>query len=382
MTFTSRTVFCLFLSLVSVLARAQNGTNVCLAMVTDAAHSISLSTTSDFYYISIYKNFCYADGSTNQSAIDASGSAIIQAVPIALKGSSSDSHSQWSHFCSTEQGVASASSSTYDYESLVVSQALSSANQCLKILSDHAYTMTYKIMTPDTLVVNFGIPSGQSITIHGVTADSNITCTGSDLRHGGSFAYKQGVGQEISASQGSTSISCTRAAFSNIGNTPYYKEAAVEVDTNVGQMNIFWPKETVLPLTAASQIQGELAGLVGQITTLQTKIDFNALPIGTVVPLVKKNATVPRGWTKCDGSDTANCPNLAGVFLRGSAAADVGSPGGSATASVGQHGSNSRRPDGNGWSIDGGHFMSNDTVTVNTVPPYVSVLYIMKVANQ
>jgi hypothetical protein len=242
--------------------------------------------------------------------------------------------------------------------------------------------MTYKIMTPDTLVVNFGIPSGQSITIHGVKADSNITCTGSDLRKGGSFTYKEGVGQEVSASQGSTSISCTRAPFSNIGNTPYYKEAAVEVDTNVGQMNIFWPKETVLPLTAASQIQGELSGLVGQITALQSKIDFNALPIGTVLPWLKNVGTVPRGWTSCDGSDTAHCPNLAGVFLRGSAPAGVGSPGGSATASVGQHGSNSNRPDGNGWSMDGKHYLSNDTVTVNTVPPYVSVLYIMKVANQ
>jgi hypothetical protein len=368
-------VLCLGIFVFPGQLQGQNGTDVCRAMVTDAAHSISLSTTSNAYYISIFKNYCNADGSANQTAIDASGSAIIDAIPVGLKGNFSDAKSQWSQFCSKEQSIAAGSSDTYDYQSLVVSQALTSANECLKILSDHAYLLTYKVMTADTMVVNFGIPSGQSIVIHGVKADSNVTCTGSDLTNGGSFTYKEGVGQTINASQGSTSVTCIRAPFTNVGSSPYYKEAAVEVDTNVGQLNIFWPKETVLPLTAASQIQKEIAAL-------QSAVTFNALPIGTILPWFQKNGNPPAGWVKCDGSDTAHCPNLEGVFLRGSKATDVGSTGGNAKAEVGQHGSNNRRPDGNGWSIDGGHFLSNDRVFVDTIPPYNSVLYIMKVTNQ
>jgi hypothetical protein len=115
---------------------------------------------------------------------------------------------------------------------------------------------------------------------------------------------------------------------------------------------------------------------------LKAAVSFNALPVGTILPWYQKNGNPPAGWIKCDGSDTAHCPNLAGMFLRGSSPADVGSTGGSATALVGQHGSNNRRADGNGWSIDGNHYFSNDSVTVNTIPPFTSVLYILKISNQ
>jgi hypothetical protein len=355
-------------------SEAQDPSAVCLAMVSDAAHNVAVDTSSSSYYHMYYQNYCNEDGSTNDSAIAASGSAVIDAVPVGLKGSSSDKKAQWSQFCKTEHDISFGTSSNYSYQSLVVSQALASANQCLSIVKDHAYTMTYKIMTPDTLVVNFGIPSGQNITIHGVKTDESIKCTGSNLAQSGSFVYKEGVGQTVSATYGSTSISCVRKPFSSMGGTSFYQQAAVEVDTNVGQLNIFWPQQTVLPLTTASDIESE-------INALKAETDFNKLPIGTLLPWYNKSDAVPRGWTKCDGSDTAHCPNLSGMFLRGSVQPQVTSTGGSESAVVGEHGSNNRRPDGNGWSIDGGHYLSNDRITVQTIPPYTSVLYILKISD-
>jgi hypothetical protein len=343
-------------------------------MVNEAAHNVAVDTSSNSFYHMYYQNYCNEDGSTNDSAIAASASAVIDAVPVGLKGSSSDKKTQWSQFCKTEHDVSFGTSSSYSYQSLVVSQALASANQCLSIVKDHAYTMTYKIMTPDTLVVNFGIPSGQNIVIHGVKTDDSTKCTGSNVRQGGSFVYKEGVGQTVNATEGSTSISCVRRPFSTMGGTSFYQQGAVEVDTNVGQMNIFWPQQSVLPLTTASDIQN-------QINALKTEADFNKLPIGTLLPWYNKTEAVPHGWTKCDGSDTGHCPNLAGMFLRGSAQAQIGSTGGSESAEVGQHGSNNRRPDGNGWSIAGNHYFSNDRVMVTTVPPYTSILYILKISD-
>lgn len=356
-------------------ARAQDGEAVCLAMVSDAAHNVSVDTSSASYYHMYYSNYCNEDGSTSDSSISASGAAIINAIPVSLKGNSSDAHSQWSKFCSTEHEQSAGTSANYAYQSLVVSQALSSANQCLRIVKDHAYTMTYKVMTADTVVVNFGIPSGQNIVIHGVKSDDAVSCTGSNLSKGGTFTYKEGVGQTVSASDGSTSISCVRKPFSTLGGTSFYKEAAVEIDTNVGQMNIFWPQQATLPLTTASDIQKE-------INALKSEVDFNQLPVGTILPWFNRTTAVPRGWTKCDGSDTGHCPDLTGMFLRGSGQAQVGSTGGSATADVGQHGSNNSYGDGNGWSKDGAHYWSKDHVTVSTIPPFTSVLYILKVANQ
>jgi hypothetical protein len=355
--------------------RAQTGTDVCMAMVTDAAHSISLRTDQSAYYVSLFKNYCNADGSTNDSAINVAASAVIKAVPVSITGGSTDSHKQWEQFCKTETSVAAGSSESFDYESLVVAEALSSANQCLKILSDHAYTLTYKGMTADTMFLNFGIPSGQTIAIHGVSTDPSVSCTGTDFTKGGSFAYRQGVGQTIDASKGGTAIKCVRTPFATIAGSPHYKEAAIEVDTNVGWLNIFWPKESVLPLTDASKIQQAIA-------SLQASVNFNALPIGTILPWYQKNGTLPAGWAKCDGSDTGNCPDLRGLFLRGSGPGDVGSTGGSPTTLVPQHGSNNSHGDGNGWNKGGSNWISNDQVNVPIIPPFTSVLYIKKISNK
>jgi hypothetical protein len=105
----------------------------------------------------------------------------------------------------------------------------------------------------------------------------------------------------------------------------------------------------------------------------------NLLPIGTILPLYKTpTGSLPDGWGKCDGSHP-RCPDLRGQFLCGfSANYAVSSKGGSATATVPQHGSNNRRGDGNGWSLEDDHFLSNDVVQIDTVPPFTAVLYIMR----
>lgn len=115
------------------------------------------------------------------------------------------------------------------------------------------------------------------------------------------------------------------------------------------------------------------------MATAPPQIQASLLPIGTVLPLYKiPTGPLPHGWGKCDGTDP-NCPNLSGQFLCGSSAAQpIATKGGSATATVPQHGSNNRTPDGNGWSLDGSHYHSNDVVQINTVPPFTAVLYIMR----
>jgi hypothetical protein len=359
----------------AIQVEAQKPSDVCLAMASDAAHNVSLNTSSQAYYITLHHEFCYADGSTNDSEINTKGSAVIDAIPVAAAFASSDKSTKFTQFCQNFQDAAAASGSSFDYKSVVVDRALDAVNQCVAMVTTHGMSLTYTLQTPNTVVVNLGIPSGQSVDVHGITAPSSVSCVGSDLAHKGqSITYKTGVGQTISANSGATSITCSRTPSSNVGGTAFYDASSVNVDTSAGPLDIYWPQESTLPLTIASQVQAE-------IQNLQAAVSFNALPVGTILPWYQKNGNPPAGWVKCDGSDTAHCPNLAGIFLRGSSPADVGSTGGSATAPVGQHGSNNRHPDGNGWSLDGSHYLSNDNVTVNTIPPFTSVLYILKISN-
>lgn len=153
------------------------------------------------------------------------------------------------------------------------------------------------------------------------------------------------------------------------------------VSTNQGPLDIYWPQSTVLPLLTASAIQSHIDLLASKVKAAQDAITFNALPIGSIIPWYS-NANPPAGWTKCDGSDTAHCPDFNGRFLMGTHSGGAGSTGGSPTTTEQWMGSNNRTPDGNGFTMGGPHFVSNDRPQLLIIPPYTGVVYIMKISNQ
>jgi len=377
----STLVFCGVLLLLSTSLCAQDPVSVCLAMVEDAARNYGLQTSSSSFLSVIYDNYCQQDGTTKQSGWEAGMSAIVKNIPISLTGSSNDNSTRITSFCKNYHSTTEQNDSTYAVQSIVVTKALQSANECMKIATQTRSTITYSILTPQTLAIKFGIPSGQTMNIRGISHDSGVTCTGSKIGGAGAVTYDVGAGQRVDASAGTYSITCTRRPAATQGANTFYNATALVVDTNTDGVDIFWPQDTILPLTTASQIQGTISSLNSQLKQLQGTVNFNLLPIGTIVPWLVKNQDPPKGWAKCDGSDTGNCPDLRGMFLRGSASSDVSATGGNDSADIPQHGSNNRRGDGNGFSIDGNHYLSNDRVTISTVPHYTSVLYIIKVAN-
>lgn len=129
----------------------------------------------------------------------------------------------------------------------------------------------------------------------------------------------------------------------------------------------------------------EVTDLKQTVRSLQTTVDLNQVPLGTIVPWYSKDP--PPGkpiWARCDGTDLPNCPDLSDQFLRGASPKHplFSPPAGSETANVSQHGSNNSRPDGNGWHKGDGNYLSNDVITINTVPPFTTVLYLRKIANK
>jgi len=123
-----------------------------------------------------------------------------------------------------------------------------------------------------------------------------------------------------------------------------------------------------------------LAKVTASVKKMQDAIRYNALPIGTVIPWLRPAAAVPAGWVKCDGSD-GNCPDLTGLFLRGSNAAGANQTGGADSFVVPWLGSDNSDPGGNGWKKDDDSRVSNEHPTISLVPRHRTVLYIMKVAN-
>ena len=373
---------CLGMSLCVVAAPTGNAqSDVCKAMVTNAATNVNLNTADNSYYISLYNNFCYADGSTNAAAVNTKGSAIVDAIPITGSLTATDNMSKFTNFCTNYKSIAAGTSSTIVYQSAVVGKSLDAANQCLAIITGHGMSLSYQVSTPTTLLINLTVPGGQTMVVQGISADPGVACVGPDLAHPGTtITYGVGVGQNLPG--GSTTITCNRPVFSTIGSQTMYAAASVDVSTSVGTLNINWPQDAALPLLTANQIQASINGMTSQITTLTAAVAFNALPIGTIIPWTGSGAP-PAGWVLCDGSN-AQCPNYSNLFLRGAGQTALGTVGGSDTHSHGAGayapGTTNKSGDGNGFNSGGTNYHVYVYDGPN-VPRHLAVRYIIKVSN-
>lgn len=355
-------------------------TDVCKAMVTDAAHSVSLNTADSSYFVSIYNNYCYADGSTNQAAVNATGSAIVDAIPLTAGFAGTDNMSKFMNFCKNYQSIAAGTSNSLVYQSAVVGKSLEAANECLSIVTGHGMSLSYQVSTPTTLLINITVPGGQTMVVQGISADTGVACIGPDLAHPGqTITYNTGTGQTLPG--GSTTITCNRQPFSTAGGQTMYAAASVAVSSSVGPLNIYWPQDSAFPLLTASQIQSSLNAVTAQVQQLQTATSFDNLPIGTLLPWVGGGAP-PAGWVLCDGS-SPQCPNYSDLFLRGSGQTAVGGIAGSDSHSHGggayAPGTTNKSPTGNGFNSGGTNY-GVYVYSASNVPRYVAVRYIMKVS--
>jgi hypothetical protein len=117
-----------------------------------------------------------------------------------------------------------------------------------------SFSLSYKILTPSTLVVDFSIPAGQTLNINGLKAEG-VTCTGHDfVGAGGTITYDQSTQQTINSTAAGTSITCIRTPSSAKDGQSFYAEKAVILSTNVGNLDAFWPQDSTFPITTASTI--------------------------------------------------------------------------------------------------------------------------------
>ncbi len=99
------------------------------------------------------------------------------------------------------------------------------------------------------------------------------------------------------------------------------------------------------------------------------------VPSGTIIAWYAKSGPIPVGWARCDGND--NRPDLTGRFLRGTTRfGDVSASGGSETH---KHvvWKDSASGDGRGFAKDGNCGLGF-TDTANHLPPYYTVMYLIK----
>ena len=112
---------------------------------------------------------------------------------------------------------------------------------------------------------------------------------------------------------------------------------------------------------------------------LQTDDVMGAIPKGIILPWASKETKLPKGWAFCDGKDGR--PNLDGFFLRGTGnPGGVGTTGGAPSQNHSHTVGKSGQPSGNGFQGEGDDCQIGATsdVTINTIPPFYAVQYIIK----
>jgi hypothetical protein len=251
---------------------AQDPTAVCLAIVTDATRDVGIQSGSSSFLNTMYSNFCQQDGTVQSSSFNVGLLAVIYSIPVGLTGGGANASTRITNFCKNYQSIYASNSQSFDVETIIVQKALDSANQCLEIATKSQNTISYSVLTPQMLSIKFGIPTGQTLDIHGVSHDGSVRCEGRKITGVGTIDFSTGSGQTVTSATGTYNISCTRRPFASQGGTSVYNATGLTVSTNMGSMDIYWPQDSVLPLTTASQIEGTISGLNTKIQELRLTV--------------------------------------------------------------------------------------------------------------
>jgi hypothetical protein len=301
-------------------ARCDDPTAVCLAMIKEAANNISMSTSSATYLNTIFSSYCRSDGSTTNSAMDVGLTAIIEEIPTTFKGNSNDAQTSYTNFCKNYASTAAGSSSSYTYQSTVITKALESANQCLAIAKSGSY-ITYKAVSRTLLSIDFAIGPRTSLDIRDITPDRSVTCIGKKLGGPGEVNYGPSIGQNLPANTFAYSVTCNRVSTHvSPAGEKLYPEAGIVVSTNAGTLAIYWPPDKELPVLGASEIEASLKTLNQQLATVQTVASGAQAKIQTAVSnygpeLPGTSGTGNGGTGVIQNSTTLGCPN--GQYLSG-----------------------------------------------------------------
>jgi len=237
--------------------------DLCQDIVKNASQDVGITSNSSDYLVSIFKKYCESDGTVNQSSLSVGVS--IPDIPVSLSLGSSNSDSKMTNFCKNYSSSSEAHNSTYSYQSSVVAAALDAAVQCAQIEKSGSFvTYTARSQTPDTLSITFHAGTG-GLKIYGISHHPNVTCIGPARRPlPGQSKYDGGTTRELSANDAILKVDCTRTPASTNGGTTIYDAAAVGVSTNFGGLDIYWPKNPILPVTDANVIQANLQALQQQ----------------------------------------------------------------------------------------------------------------------
>jgi hypothetical protein len=289
------------------------GYRVCGKVITEGIRNYSVDQASD--YVLKVKHDAYCDGRSVRGNIDTNAdvSIPIEGIPSALKGTGNVGYQQLQNFCGTFYDRSQQITRTFSYEERIVTEGYQTFQKCMEIVGKggHIYHES-----PSVEALNFYVEPGraQVIRVDGIALapdDAPVAC---------SVTYQGTLfGTRTTPVLRSTSIStddnrdrrlnftCVRKPVRS-QDGEYFREAVVTLATGLGNYSVLLPQDAKLPLTLASQINGEIGALRSSVTALRKELDTAKARISETAGLIPTKINIaPTGTVRKELQD-APCP--------------------------------------------------------------------------
>lgn len=247
-----RTVSAIIFVMISAPALAQETS--CESVYQNAVRNITVDTidrSSRSFYFNLY---CERDGSTRSIAAGTNFSFPIEGIPFEAGGDASWDEAELKEFCRIGSDSNYYEASDFSYGSFVVTDALTSYNQCLFLQKENLLVTHQEAPAASFIVFGEFTSPILDATIDTVQYDPDkLTCTSTSFSDDGSEELIDGS-RRYDPNRQPFSIACVRKAFQS-GDKDYYPRTWFQMATSVGPYTVILPGDSHLGFNLASQAE-------------------------------------------------------------------------------------------------------------------------------
>ncbi len=321
----------------------------CNALLTHGIRNEWSSVSQKEWNNLVFHRYCRKKD--NSWSFSHDGQVGLQSVPLGIAGSWFGSQKDKDEFCQRQADQSQGKEMDAARLSLLSVDALQAWNQC-QSLSDRKVELSIGDLDGELLGFSVRRTGNADVVLKTLTFNDGFArCSvdGEEASSGARIDIKVDVGQ--------VNIRCARKrrVAPAPGVDAEYDRAEIGIDTNEGGLDLNLPPLRRFSPQTADEIRLALS-----------------LPQGAIIPWYWTAGDIPAGWAICDGAN--GTPDLRDRFLRGTVTIEeVGDAGGKASYEAGP----ARDDDihhGYQFFIRG----TRDVRSYEILPPYVKVVYIMK----
>jgi hypothetical protein len=257
---------------------------VCGRIIDQGLRNYDISTFDEATLNTVFDNYCSSDGSRKSTNVGLGIDLVVKTIPVSFKGTFASDDEQMNQFCRNYASTYQRTISSRTYKNTIVVKGYEAFNQCIRF-SAQGVSVEHNIISPATTSFFFTAGIGHPIEIRGVAVSSGtVICSGQVPQQKTGSNNAVGVIQYRPQTRVSTTetlgMVCQRTPELQADKTSLFREATVSITTNVGNYDVFFPKDVKLPDDSASAIAISIAEIQKSLDRMNDRVSNIKLKVG------------------------------------------------------------------------------------------------------